>query len=103
MEVLKIVLFCQRLKCDNQINQVFFILTKREISMNRKYLLAPTLAGPPLLHLNNLLFMLFKSTNIHTKTPFQILIAVLSIFLKATMNKQGRVGVPKPEDRTKEY
>ena len=33
-----------------QINQVFFILTRRELSVNRKDLQAPTLAGPTQLY-----------------------------------------------------
>ena len=33
--------------CGNKIKQVFFILTKRELSVNKKYLQAPTLAGLP--------------------------------------------------------
>ena len=36
----------------NKINPVFFILTTRELSMNRKDLKNPTLAGPPLLWMN---------------------------------------------------
>ena len=36
-----------KIKCDNKINQVFFILTTRELSVNRNGLQAPTLAGPP--------------------------------------------------------
>ena len=33
--------------CDYKINQVFFISTKRELSVKRIELQAPTLAGPP--------------------------------------------------------
>ena len=39
-----------QIKCDNKINQVFFILTTRELSVNRKDLWAPNLAGPPQLY-----------------------------------------------------
>ena len=37
----------QSLQCDNKINQVFFILTARELSVSRKDLPAPNLVGSP--------------------------------------------------------
>ena len=59
-------------ECYNQINHVFFILTKRQLSVNSKDLQAPNLVGPtqlyqgsgPLavLHLDNRLRMLATNT-----------------------------------------
>ena len=92
----------QKNKCDNKINQVFFIFNTRYISVNRKDFRASTLVGPTrdnlvleylsVQHLDKLLYNYFRYRGLlylHNKSTFIMSIWIFPLFLEKKLFRQS--------------